>query len=183
MLCFFVTSYRKCHTHRLHIRFLGRLLTYPFCFKLTPKGCMIWTTCCDSEGQVFSHRILWPYLVMLGLLTTPHDVTRPQILMLYNQEVWKSRRTSLVITCCRNRCPNTSPKFLCYWSLSTSRTSKLFNSRAASFVTTAHSISYFCYHLSTNYNKSTILPFKSCDWFLEYQFLSVQHEPCTSFPQ
>jgi hypothetical protein len=29
------------HTNASHIRFLGRLLTYPFCFKLTSKGCMI----------------------------------------------------------------------------------------------------------------------------------------------
>jgi len=39
------------------------------------------------------------------------------------------------------------------------------------------------YHLSTSYNKSTIILFKSCDWIREYQFLSVQHEPYTSFPQ
>lgn len=32
-------------------------------------------------------------------------------------------------------------------------------------------------------NKSPIIPFKSCDWIREYQSLSVQHEPHTSFPQ
>ena len=41
VLCFFVTSYRKCHIYPPHIRFLGKLLTYPFCFKLATKGCMI----------------------------------------------------------------------------------------------------------------------------------------------
>ena len=39
------------------------------------------------------------------------------------------------------------------------------------------------YLLSTSYNKSSILPFESCDWIRAYQYLSVQHEPYTSFPQ
>ena len=68
--------------------------------------------CWDSEGHSYSRWNLWPYLGMRGLLTTPRDVTRTQILILYSQEVWKTRETFLVITCCcRNRCPNTSPKF------------------------------------------------------------------------
>jgi hypothetical protein len=75
-------------------------------------------SCCDSEGHVYSHWNLWLYLVMFGLLTKPGDVTWPQILMLYNQEVWMPQGTFLVITCWRNRCPNTSPKVLCDWSLS-----------------------------------------------------------------
>jgi len=55
---------------------------------------------------------------MLGLLTTLRDVTRPQILMLYNQEVWKPRGTISVVTCCRNRCPIASQNFfVCQKSL------------------------------------------------------------------
>ena len=49
---------------------------------------------------------------------TPCDVARSQILMLYNQEVWKPRRTFLAIACCRNCCPNTSPKFHCVTEVS-----------------------------------------------------------------
>jgi len=33
-----------------------------------------------------------------------------------------------------------------------------------------------------SYNKPALYASKSCGWSLEYQFLSVQHEPWTSFP-
>jgi len=68
-------------------------------------------SCCDSEGHPYSHWNLPPYLVMLGLLTTPRDVTQPQILMPYNQEVWKPRGTISVVTCGGNRCPIASQNF------------------------------------------------------------------------
>jgi hypothetical protein len=56
--------------------------------------------------------VLWPYLVMASALTTPRDVTCPQILMLYNKEVWKPRGTISLTTCCRNRCRSAS-QILC----------------------------------------------------------------------
>jgi len=83
-------------------------------------------SCCDSEDHVCSRWIYDHIWSCLGPVTTPSYVTRPQTLMLYNQEVWKPRGTFLVITCCSNRCPNTSPEFLCVTEVS--HEPSLFNS-------------------------------------------------------
>ena len=43
VLCFFFTSCRKYNAHPPHNRFLERLLTYTFCFKLSPT--VAWFRC------------------------------------------------------------------------------------------------------------------------------------------
>jgi len=45
-----------------------------------------------------------------------------------------------------------------------------------------HQLFYYIL-LATSYNKPALSTSKSCGWSLAYQFLSVQHEPWTSFPQ
>ena len=45
-----------------------------------------------------------------------------------------------------------------------------------------HQLFYYIL-LTTSYNKPALSTSKSCAWSLEYQFLSVQYEPSTSFPQ
>ena len=42
---------------------------------------------------------------------------------------------------------------------------------------------FYCILRSTNYNKPALFTSQKCGWILEYQFLSVRHEPWTSFPQ
>jgi len=45
-----------------------------------------------------------------------------------------------------------------------------------------HQLFYYIL-LSTSYNKPALSTLQKCGWSLEYQFLSVQHEPWTSFLQ
>jgi len=90
------------------------------------------------------------------------------------------RGTFLVVTYYRNRCLITA-KF------------SLFSLRA--ILTNYLTVRYIIYHhsathklfyyilLSTSYINPALSTSKSCGWSLEYQFLSVQHEPWTSFPQ
>ena len=42
---------------------------------------------------------------------------------------------------------------------------------------------FYCILRSTNYKKPALITLQNCGWSLEYQVLSVQHEPWTSFPQ
>ena len=125
---------------------------------------------------------LWPYLVMLGVLTMPCDVICSQPLMLYKQVVWRLWRT--------------------FWSSLSAGISvwidhqNFFVTRLAKtqlpnylivrcFIIHHSALHQLLLLISTNktYNKPAILPFKRCNWNHEYQFLSVQREPHTSFPQ
>jgi len=49
VLWLLVTSHRKYHAHPPHIRFLERLLKYPFCFKLSPR--IAWFKCPVASGK------------------------------------------------------------------------------------------------------------------------------------
>jgi hypothetical protein len=110
----------------------------------------------------------------LGPVKTPCYLTRLQILMLYNQQVWKPRGTFLVIACCRNRCPNTSPTFLCV--IEVSLQAKLLNYFNSALLHLSPqrttSVIFVISNQQAKINQQ-ILSFKSCDWIREYQFLSV----------
>ena len=73
------------------------------------SGCWIYDhiRSCLELVPCFQLLDLWPYLVMFGIRNTPCYVTPSQILMLFNEEAWQPRGTFLVVTCCRNRWPNT----------------------------------------------------------------------------
>jgi hypothetical protein len=180
---FFVTSHRKRHTHPSHIRFLERLLTYPFCFKSFPEGCTIEISCWDSWGHACSYGNLWQYLVMLGVVTTPCDITQPQILMLYNREDTKPLGTFLVVTCCRNCCPNNSSKFLCLLKSLYELNLQIIWQSAAPFITTVHHVSYFYILLSTSNNKSTYSSIRELQLDSWISILKCPARAYTSFPQ
>jgi hypothetical protein len=113
-------------------------------------------------------------------LATPREVTRPKILMLYDQEVWKPRGIISVISCCRNRCPFASQMFVVVRSLSTS---KLINLCTAKFITTAHYISKFFILLSSFYNNKPVYSTRrSCDWKSLISILKCPARAWTSIP-
>jgi hypothetical protein len=72
---------------------LGRLHHVPLWFKLTPQELHDLSIRCWHQSHVFRCCSLWPYLVMLGVLTVPCDVICPQALMLYKWGVWRLWRT------------------------------------------------------------------------------------------
>jgi hypothetical protein len=98
-------------------------------------------------------------------------------LSLYNLEDWKPRGTFLVFTCCRNRCPIGYQNFSCLLEISLP-VKLIYLLRVHRFVITSAHISQHCNLLTSNYNKPAhSTPKESRYWSLEYQFLSVQHEP------
>ena len=96
---------------------------------------------------------------MRGVQTAPGYVIRPRISILYNLRDWRPPRdtlgTFLVVTRYRNRCLIASPKFLCVIEVSLRTEHTNCSQCAASFITTAHYVSYLNILLSTSYNKST----------------------------
>jgi len=138
-------------------------------------------SCYNREGHAYSHWNLWPYLVMRGLLTTPRDVTWPQILMLYNQEVWKPLWKNLGLHLLQESLPDCFSKFLCVSEVSLRvKLINLLRVHCFSYQNSAlHQLIFVFSNHRTTINLH-ILPPRICVGSLEYQFLSVQHEPETA---
>jgi len=116
MLCLLAAAGSNSHPHSTSASWRETFHVL-FCFKLPPR--VAWFKCPVKTGKTtrpapgtYDH--IWK---KRGLLSTPCDVTWPQILVVYNQEVWKPRGTILVVTCCRNRCPIASRNFF-VWQVS-----------------------------------------------------------------
>jgi len=102
-----------------------------------------------------------------------------QVSMLFNQGVWTPRGTFWIVACYRNLSDHIA-KFLCppY-----ERYYNLIHSALHHYHPNALHQLFYCILRSINYNKPTSFTLQKCGWSLEYQFLSVQNEPWTSFPQ
>ena len=124
-------THKHTHTHPTSASY-GHFSRNPFVPNSPLKVARFKYPVVDNEATRADVVSLWPYLAMLGVFTTPCDACRLQDLMLHKQEIWKPLgnilENSMVIICCRNLCPNTSPKFLCDRRLSTNSVSKLLNS-------------------------------------------------------
>ena len=119
---------------------------------------------------------------MRRFLTTPCDVTRPIILMLYKQDagsLGEKSRSSLAAGIVAWLLLKIS---LFFRSISTSRIYKF--AKGALLQLPPHcttSVNSYNFQLSF-YNKSTYFPQGLVIGSLEYQFLSVQHEPEPASP-
>ena len=119
---------------------------------------------------------LWPYLVVLGVLTMPWDVICPQALMLYKQGVWRLWRAFWSSLSAGISVWIDHQNF---FVTEVSLKAQLSNYLIHCFIIHHSTLHQLLLLISTNktYSKPAILPFKSCDWSHEYQFLSVHHEP------
>jgi hypothetical protein len=98
----------------------------------------------------------------------------------YKIEFEEPRRTFLGIQLLHELPPDCHSKFSLCVIVSLERHFKIVNSTLHHY---DHSVLCLLLVFSNDYNKPTKFQPNSCDWIREYQFLSVQHKPNTSFPQ
>jgi len=91
-----------------------------------------------------------------------------------------SRGSFWVVTCYRNLCPIKNQFF---FVLPKSGTYSLITVHCIIYHPNALHQLFHCILRSTNYNKPALFTPQKSGWILEYQFLSVRHEPWTSFLQ
>jgi hypothetical protein len=120
---------------------------------------------------------------MLGLLTMTRDVICPKSLMLYKREVWRPLGNILVITSCRNLCPNSFQNFF-VTQVSPKAQTLIIQRCIISFIAHSplHQLLFLLIPNNITYNKAGTLPFQSCDWCHEYQFFKCPEQASYQLP-